>query len=369
MDGVGLGKRERDKLARMAAAFDRMERTLLDLGRQGLQRLSRPVLDQLLAAEQVAHHAGLVKIERELTALANQARRYLERDPLFRARDWLIGLSRTHELVSAARAAWGPEVHPDALGPIIGVARRTYLPLERALVVQALGASGWVTDSDFVGITVWLREAETGTLFQCSAARPVAYFGSDPRRLLYGEISDHHSLSMLDLAHGAWVMEGAKASLDGRLSLHRDLRIEPGPWAGAAAYADLFVPDWLALVERLSEQSLVYVEPVDVSRVVVDDKRAVATCRMSDRNGAWLQVHVPLSEHNNAVVDNLDRLSTDPELRPDGWFGRAWVERGELRFSPYTALFHDPILLELRGRREVYSLHLALEPARKVGRP
>lgn len=371
-----LTKRERDKLIRMHAAFDRLDRTLFDLGRQGLQRLSRPVLDQLLAAEMVAHNAGLVKVERELAALATQARKYLERDPVFRAADWLGTLNRAWELNNAARDAWAPDVHPNELAPITGVARRSYELVERPLSVQAVGASGWVTESDFVGITVWLHEAETGALYQASAARPVAYFGNDPRRLLYGEISDHHSLSMLDLSHGAWTLDNAKVSADGRLSLHRDLFVEPGPWGGAQAYQKLFAKDWLTLVDRLRDdaldgrsRNLVYVEPVDVSRVVIDDKHAVARCRMSDANGAWMTVYIRLQEHANATVDSLTRLTAEPELRPDGWFGRAWVSGGELRFLPHTALFHDPVLLELRGRREVHAFHLALEPARKLSRP
>lgn len=377
MDGLSdLTKRERDKLQRMDEAFDRLERTLVDVGRQGLQRLSRPVIDQLQGAETVAHNAGLVKVERELAALATQARRYLERDPVFRAAAWLASVNRAWELIRAAREAWGPEVHPDALTPVTGSARRTYGDVGRALELQAVGASGWVTESGFVGITVWLYDTDHGGLFVASTARPVAYFGDDPRRLLYGELSEHHTQSLLDLAHGAWVFHGAKASADRRLSLHQELGIEPGPWLGATAYRDLHAPDWLAVVDRLRDDAvdgvgrdLVYVEPTDVSRLVIDDKRAVARCRLSDGNGAWMSVHLLVDRPNNPTIDALSRLTGERELRPDGWFGRVWVADGELRFHPYTALFHEPMVLELRGRREVHALHLGLEPVGKLRRP
>lgn len=370
-----LSKRDRDKLARQGAAFDRLDRTLRDLGRQGLQRLSRPVLDQLLGAEQVAHHAGLVKLERELTTLATHARRYLDRDPLFAAPVWLAALNRAWELNERAKAAWSEDGSPDDLVPIIGQARRSYEWVDRPLAVQAIGAQGWVTASDFVGITVWLHEAETGQLFQASAARPVAYFGSDPRRLLYGEISDHHRLTLLDLAHGAWVFHGAKASADGRLSLHRELEIEPGPWSGAAAYRGMVADDWLGVVDRLrdeavdgQERRLVYVEPRDVSRILVDEKRSVARCRMTDDNGATMVVHVPVDTHTNPLIDSLGRLTSDPTVRPDGWFGRVAVGDGELRFTPATVLYREPVVLELRGRREVHAFHPGLEPARTLSR-
>lgn len=371
---VELGKRDADKLDRMASAFDRLDGTLRDLCRQGLQRLSRPAVGQLQAAELVAHHAGLVKVERELAALQTLATRYLDRDPLFRAAEWLGAINTAHEHVAAAKAAWRPGIHPDALAGVTGVARRSYEPVDRPLEVVAIGASGWVTDSDFVGVTVWLRESATGALFQASVVRPVAYFGDDPRRLLYGEISDHHALTLLDLAHGGWVLDGARASTDGRLSLHRELRLEPAPWTGAAAYADRFAPDWLSLVERLrgdevEGRDLVYVEPRDVSRVVIDEKQSVARFRLSDANGAWLVAHVRLAKHANALVDDLMQLTSDPALRPDGWFGRAWVAAGELRFLPHTALYREPRLLELRGKREVFALHLGLEPARALRTP
>lgn len=367
-----LGKREADKLDRMAAAFDRLEATLRDLGRQGLQRLSRSTLDQLQAAELVAHHAGLVRVERELAALQTLARRYLDRDPLFRAAEWLGAIGVAHELVGAARSAWRPGIHPEAMAHVTGVARRTYEPVGR-LELVALGASGWVTDSDFVGVTVWMRESATGRLYQASVVRPVAYFGDDPRRLLFGEVSDHHATTLLDLAHGGWVFDGARASVDGRLSLHRELHLEPAPWTGASAYADRHAPDWLALVERLrgdeaEGRDLVYVEPRDTSRVVIDEKEAVARFRLSDANGAWLVAHVRLARHANALVDDLGLLTADPALRPDGWFGRAWVDGGELRFLPHTALYREPRILELRGKREVHALHLGLEPARALRR-
>ena len=61
------------------------------------------------------------------------ARRYLERDPLFRAADWLTSMNRAWELTRAARAAWRPDVSPADLAPVTGVARRTYTLVERPL--------------------------------------------------------------------------------------------------------------------------------------------------------------------------------------------------------------------------------------------
>lgn len=370
-----LSKRERDKLARMAPALDRVERLLFELVQQGLQRLSRPVVDQLGAAQNVAHHAGLVAIERELAALGTQAERYLDRDPQFHPLAWLGALHRTRDRVLEARVAWAPDADLTVLTRVIGTARRQYMPVGEALELQAVAARGWVTDSDYMGLTVYLRELGGPRLFQASLARPTMYFGTDPRRLLFQDVSDHHHQTMLDLAHGAWTFHGARVSHDDRLSLHRDLHLAPGTWQGAQAYGTARVDDWLQLVERLTEASargessaLVYLEPTLVTRPVVDEKANRVRAGFQDRNGAWLQGRMDLLEHHNFAIDNLQRLTQDRLLRPDGWFGRAWIGGGELCFEPWTALYKRPITLQLRGRREVHALHLSLESADRVTR-
>jgi hypothetical protein len=370
---VAKNKRERDKLARMARAFDRIDRLLFDLVQQGLQRLSTAVVDELAAAQRVAHNASLVNLERELAALGTVAERYLERDPLFRPMSWLGNMHRARTQLDSARSAWSLDADLDALEQVVGTARRKYRPMAEPLEVQAVAAVGWVTDSDFVGLTVHLQQLRTGALFQASLARPTLYFGIDPRVLLYQDLSDHYALTPQDLAHGAWVMHGARVSADHRVSLHRDLVVKPGPWQGASAYRERFAPDWLALVDRLRtaalegrNSELVYIEPVEVSRPDVDDKHARARARMSDGNGAWLHVDVPLDAHRNLLVDNLQLLTADAQLRPDGWFGRASLGGGALRFEPWTALYRQPMVLSARGRRQVHALHLTLESAEQL---
>lgn len=371
-----LGKRERDKLARMPPALDRADQLLDELLLQGLQRLSRPVVSQLQAAEMVAHNASLTRIERELSALGTQATRYLERDPQFSPSTWLDAVHRARLLVRAAREAWGPEVDPRILVPVVGSARRQYDLVDQPLELQAVSARGWVTDSDYMGLTVYLRGSESGATYQVTLARPTMYFGTQPARLLHQEISDHHTQTVLDLAHGAWRFSQAKVSHDHRLSLHRDLVVSDGTWQGARAYSDWRVDDWLALVQRLTAAAadsrssvLAYVEPAQVSAVQVDEKDNLARCRMTDVHGAWLEVQVDLLEHTNLTVDNLQLLTTDRLLKPDGWFGRAWIGPSGLCFEPWSALYREPVVLMLRGRREIHALHLSVESAERVRRP
>ena len=376
---MSLNKRDRDTLTRMGEAFDRIDDTLRGLTLQGLQRTSTTTSDELQALGQLAHHAGLIHVERSLAVLVTLLGRYRGRDPVFRSSEWLSGVNRAWMHNTRARTAWTKAVHPDELLPVIGRARRKYEDVDQPLEVQAVGAAGWVTDSDFVGVSVSLFDVGDGRMYQASIARPAMYFGTDPRRLLRQDLSDHHVLRFQDLAHGAWVLRGAKVSDDGRLSLHQNLTFEMAAWRGAQAYSSLHCVDWISVMDRVRAHgldplrgngpTLVYVEPSQVSRLRVEHKRSVATARMSDASGAVMSLRVPLKSENNTLVDNLEYLSAHRDWQPDGWFGAVYVAGGQLCFAPRTALYHQGVLLPIPQVQRVNEVHLSLEYLPKAKRP
>ncbi|HEU4405754.1 MAG TPA: hypothetical protein VFS43_10720 [Polyangiaceae bacterium] len=393
--GKALGKRDRDKLERMAEAFDKIDRLLLRLAQQGLQRMSASSLDELRALEQIAHHAALVAIERQIETLATHVRRYLERDPLFTIADYAGTVNKIWLLGRAARRRHEAGQSPDEMLDVIGEARRSYAEVGHPLVLQPLGATGWVTDTDFVGITVYFYvEGRPELTCQASNCKPCAYFGRDPKKLLDSPISDHVAHRIFDVAHGAFEFRKAKMSGDGRLSLHKELVVSKAPYLGAKAYASLAVRDWAALVDRLREgelhpvgrgdDALAYVEPAGYGPVVTDEKNARATCEVADARGATLQIEVPLRAENNLLLDNLEKLfgsaraaevARDPKrarafsppgkkLAPNALFGRASVSGGRLKFFPFTGLYQQP-LVYAKGRtqqRRVNEVHYSLEP-------
>lgn len=377
-----LPKRERDQVARMERAFAAIDALLARLGQQGLQRVSRASATELAALKQTAHSAGLIRIERELELLTTLLRRYLERDPLFTVDAYGAAINRVWLLNRAARARREAGDRPSSMLELIGEARRSYVELERELVLQPLGASGWVSDTDFVGVTVYFHASDEDRLLQASNAKPCMYFGRDPRRLLFQQLSDHVDRTIYELAHGAFVFRKAKISSDGRLSLHRELGVAPAPGIGAQAYQSLAVSDWIELVERLRRRELdpvargrplfAYLEPAGYGPLEIDEKRARATLELVDGRGAPLLLAVPLRPENNFLVDNLERMAlTSPRkenLRPDGLFGRAWASRGVLEFAPITAIYHEPITLRMRGEAQLHELHLSLEPLDRVVR-
>ncbi len=358
--------------------------------------MSPSSLDELRALEQVAHHASLVAIERQIETLATHVRRYLERDPLFALADYAATLNKIWLLCRAARRRHAAGQAPDEMLDVIGEARRTYRDVRGSLVLQPLGATGWVTDTDFVGITVYFYvDGEPDLACQASNCKPCAYFGRDPKKLLESPISDHVSHKIFDIAHGAFEFRKAKMSGDGRLSLHKELVVSKAPSLGAKAYAALAARDWSGLVDRLragelhpvgrGDEALAYIEPAGYGPVVTDEKNARATVEVADARGATLQIDVPLRVENNLLLDNLERLlgkarasdvARAPHLarvftRPPGkglvpsaLFGRASVAGGRLRFLPFTALYQNA-LVYAKGRsqqRRVNELHLSLEP-------
>jgi hypothetical protein len=267
----------------------------------------------------------------------------------------------------------------------LGEARRTYKSVEEPILLQPLGAYGWVSDTGFLGVNVlFYRDGGGGDVYRASMARPTRFFGNDPRRLMSAAISDYVEISVHDLAHGAFEFHNAKVSADLRLSIHKDLGVEQGPYLGARAYDAFTVANWVELVERLRGLTLdpvsaltqvyAFVSPARYGAVQVDETRSVASLPLFDNRGAEMVGHIDLRPENNFLVDNLIALFGEGaraagDLCPDALFGRAWVEGGRLRFFPYTAVFERPVVLAIRGaRRRVNEVHLSLEAVGSVSR-
>lgn len=359
---------------RMRHALDRTDAMLEVLLRQGLQRVSRSSSLELQSLGQTAHAAGLVRIERELGALVTHVSRYLDADPLFHTDDYLGSLNRIWLLVGATRARLTEGVPPSEMTELLGEARRRYEPVDGPLSVSPVGASGWVTDSGYLGATVWLA---SGTeLLQASVVRPVAGFGRAPWRLWFQPPSEYLDLTLFDLAHASHVLLGARRTTDGRLALHRDLMVGEAPDPGLTVYAPWRVLRWAEVLRRLGEAdpgplgegptALVHVEPQRFGEVQLDDKRSLARMPLYDADGAEMWVHVRLAPEHERLVDNLLFLQTEGVRRPLGWFGRARLGGGELRFEPFTATWDPPVRLKLRRARRVHAVHLGLEPLDRV---
>lgn len=373
-DPAPLAKRAREQLDRMHLALEEIDALLHRLALQGLQRMSRASTDELAALGQTAHNAGLVTIERDLARLATHLGRALDRDPLFEMTTFEDTHNRIWLTARRARARLAAGELPAQMLDLIGVARRTYEAIPAPLDLQALGADGWVSDSGFVGITVYYATPE-GRLVQAAAARPAMYFGTDPTRLLNFPPHDTLDHSLGELAHGAWRFGEAKLSADGRLSIHKDLKIAPAPWLGGRAYDPWHAPRWRDAVERLRSAELhplgsgdfvaVYIEPAAVGAVITDEKRARAVAIARDETGATLDITVPLRRENNLLVDNLERLfgpRRDDDAAPvcDGLFGRLDVDGDRLVLHPMTAIWRRALKVS-RRRGLHHSAHLSLE--------
>jgi hypothetical protein len=355
---------DEDRL-RQQQALERVGDWWEGLHRRGLQGLDPRAPDELLALSQWCHTAGLVNLEREVDQVATLARRYAERDPLFPPTGWLQATSRVWWAVRRLQSALS-RGDVDAVDGMAGEARREYKLLADELVVQAVGASGWVSDSGFVGVTVYLSSAKG--LVQASIVRPSSFFGDDPKTLLSQPLAEGQAVSLRDLAHGAWVMGNVKISADHRLSLHRELGLGPIPGAGSRALTELALPGFRAALGKLraagldegAEPLALWLWPLRMGIPVVDEIHARVRVPFVDAAGAQVEVDVLMRPENNLLLDNLDRIGKGEAPAPDGWFGRVWVAGGRLRFQPITALYRVPLQMK-RGKKEVHEVHLTLE--------
>ncbi len=328
----------------------------------GLGRLGDTVPAELEALRQVAHHAGLIRAEREIEALSTVVDRWTRRDPLFRPDAWLSGLSRVFSLLVAARRVEGAS--EEIVRAVLGEVRRTYHPVKGALVVTALGAHGWVTDSGFVGVTVALS-AETLVIL-VSNTRPTLAMTS-PQGLWNLPLSEGTGLSPADLATGAWRLENARVSDDGRLSMAAGLVVTRLPPPGLSAWEPYRVAVWTDLVDRLtgppdplasSAAVFVLLEPTDVSEPVSDEVRNQVVVRLCDSVGAEVRVVVTVRPETAILRENLAWVAANPHRRPIGWFGRCDVDAHGIRLDVWTLLF-DGAVRTRRGLANV--VHVTME--------
>lgn len=366
-DTADLPKRTVEQLHRMAEALDAVDALLHRLGLQGLQRMSRASVDELGALAKTAHNAGLITVERELNRLVTLLERALDRDPLFEMGGWQGAINRIWLLSRQVRRRFEGGALPEDMLDLIGAARRSYAPVDGPLDLQALGADGWVSDTGFVGVTVHYV-AEGGALYQAVAARPTMHFGDDPVRLMRWPAHDALEESLGELSHGAWRFDGARVSADGRLSIHKELRLSPAPYVGGRAYDAVRAADWRAALDRLrsaGDAAHVYVEPAAVGPVQTDHTRGRARCVARDAAGARLHVDVPLRRENNLLVDNLERMygphRDGAAPRCDGLYGRLDLTDDGLRLSPITGVWVQPLRLARRRRPAHHTVHLSLE--------
>ncbi len=364
-----------DAIERVGPALDAIGALLQRLVEHGLQRATASALVEVRAVAQQAQQARLVNLERELTALASLLERYLARDPLFRPGQWVAGCNRVWLQVGATRRALGSAEASGDLEAVAGVPRRRYEPHPGLIDVQAVAADGWRTDSGYVGVTVHLWWAAESRWLQATNVRPEALVGPVPARLARMSISEDVPMALGELSHGAWTLDGACLSADGRVSLGRGLVMIPGAPMGRRALDALHVPTAAAIVDRLLAaeldpirgvgSTLVYLEPVAFTDVRVDDTRGRALGGVRDAEGAVVAVHVPIAPENDALIDNLEALGK--QWRPDGLIARAWLARGELQLHPISAVFAEPV--KLKGvRQPAHEVHLtfeALESARR----
>ena len=366
---------ENAKIARMGPALERVSGVLERLARQGLQRVTAGSLREIQAVAQTAQHARLVRLQRELESMSSMIGRYMERDPSFRPSQFVAVANRIWLLVGETRRALASAPDLAALEPITGVPRRRYEEVHGPLDVECVGAAGWVTESGFVGVTAHLWSAATDRMLEAAMVRPDSLVGRDPTRLLTMGFSDVTPLTIQELCHGAWTLDGVRLSSDGRVSLHGGLSISPGPRLGRAALEPLAVPSADAILDRLAARELhpvsgvgtllVLIEPVAFGMVRVDETHARATSHVRDQHGAVLSVSVQLRPENDVLIDNLEKLRG--AWAPDGLIAEASLWGRTIRLRPLSAVYASPVSL---GRRvpSTHLVHLTVESLERARR-
>jgi hypothetical protein len=361
-------------MAEAAADIDGALARLIDAG---LQRVSTSLAAELEVLSQRAHHARLVSIERSLVALRTSVDRYLARDPDVGTDALIDRVARLSLAVDRLRSALEGGATIEEIEALVGRPRRVFTPVDESLLVVPVSLRVWRTESDFIGATVSLWSPARQRSYEASIARPVAAFGAEPRRLALMWINDAMGVTLQELSHGAWTLEGVKASADGRLSFPSDASARPAAASVADALQPLRCDGVRQVVARIASNSVdplsegapeaVYLEIDQVDEPVVDELAGVATCAARDSAGARLRLAVPWRPENERWINNLRHLGR-AGLRPDGYVGSARCVGDELHITPFTAVFREAVIRRDRRRTRSHLVHLGVDDLAAVDR-
>lgn len=360
------------KVARVPAALEQISGLVRRLANHGLQRTTTTTVQEIRVIAAVAHHARLVRLERELERLAAQIHRYLQRDPSLRVGRVVETANRVWLLISETQRALATARQPADLEPVAGIPRRRYEPVEGSIEVWPAAAAGWVTESGYVGVTVHLWVPQQQRAWLATVVRPDRVVGPDPTRLLSQDVGGQ---TLRHLCHGAWILDGVKLSSDLRLSLHAGLSAAPSAAPGGQALEPLLVGGLDGIVDRLRCGALdpvtgigtarAYLEAPRLGSVQLDETQARARSVVWDVDGRSAPLVVPIRPEHDVLIDNLELIGQGRWV-PDGLVLEATLVGSSLSIRPLTAVYHEPVRLPRVGLTHL--VHLTIEPLARAKR-
>ena len=356
----------------------------------GLQRTSSINLDYLANLTIKAHIAKLANIERQLQSLQETIRGFLLKEDI-PLQEFLSKITRIYNFIELAQQLLIGKKHP-YLTPIdiIGAIRSEYIPVPD-FEAFCIGTSGWITDSGFVGVTLYyinnytifsskfrslsrnilknnqqlLLSSIDGNnlnIITLSNVRPLQYVSSANPISIFN-LYTPTGLSFAEIAYTKILVKNAKVNLKGQLSLSQDLFIltadpikHDNPLIQSITYSN-----WLDLIEELrsstitpidlpSDDKFVILEPKSYGSFVFNAISGSWIADLVDQTGHRIQIYLPDQEINYHTINNL-QIFFDNDTLPNAIFGKVTLINGKICLYPYTLYYYLGYKLEKKCKR------------------
>jgi hypothetical protein len=307
------------------AFLDRVAGSLCEVAALGFNLAPLPLEESLFELSVSLRADSLPRLAATLRAIAAQVRlrrqRALSFDP-----DRMLELAATAFALTRALAGGDPE----RLASLVGKVRRDFAPVA-PLHLIGCGGERWSTDTGARGVTAWFIEPETGRWLSTTLARGA---GQDPAfkpAEAWRAQPMWQAEPLAVLGHARIALEGARRSIDGRLSAPagaratisaRDVRPDPA-WPGVVReWRDLRAA-WLGQtglgLEAVETPAACLLAPTAIAQPYFDDLAQQLVWPVRDAAGAWLALTL---DHGEPVAAAIEALEANVR---SGWQGMVLV--------------------------------------------
>lgn len=296
------------------AFLDRVAESLCEVAALGFNLAPLPLEESLFELSVSSRADSLPRLAALLRAIAAQVRlrrqRALGFDP-----DRMLELAATAFALTRALAGGDPE----RTAGLAGKLRREFMS---AAPLQLIGCGGerWSTDAGARGVTAWFIEPEAGCWLSTTLARGA---GQDPTfqpAEAWRAQPMWQAEPLAVLAHARIVLEGARRSIDDRLSAPasaratigaRDMRPDPA-WPGIVHnWRDLRAA-WLRQtglgLEAVESPAACLLAPTAIALPYFDDFAQQLVWPVCDVAGKWLALTL---NHEEPVAPAIDALEAN----------------------------------------------------------
>ena len=364
-------------------ALDKIRNWFNRLFLHGVQRVSKDNVEELQALSITAHSVKVARLERDIQSMKKIFELYLKKDPTFsftRLTSTLARISLANKTIRDYKE--GKDLPVKLIKLLTGVKQEK--EEFNLIIAQTLGTSGWMTDSGYVGVTVYLYDLTNKRIITATNARPLTSLQYvNKRRSRYGYRSSYSSsrsrlnselknimliydletnsnIKMKEFRQAAFHIQNGKITPEypAKLSLGKYLRVsryKSIPWT-STKFDNIKFDDWKQVhsdIQKIeSEGSTLFPQLFGLfkikafSKLEFDEVEKMYSFNVYDKNYDVMRVTIPDKGRNEYAINTFKNLFESKSF-PPLIFGQAKISSdGNLSLWPISGIWPKGLMLD-----------------------